>query len=158
MSQTAVMTSIAILKTSLWKFLATILTLVLLANLSLAAQIHQPGRGSPERRAILEAIRSSIETQMNGPVEFVITTIKSDGEWALVIAEPQRPGGAAIDAEETTFAGKSDEMDGLTVYALARKQDGDWSHVTDIVGSMDVAYLAWAEEFGVPGALLGLEQ
>lgn len=139
------------------KTLVASIVMALFATLVMAAEIHEPAKGSAERKAILDAMRPSIEKQMKAPVEFVIQSLKSDGKWALLIAEPQRPGGAAIDPEQTAFAGKSDQMDGLTVTALARMKNGKWRRVTDIVGSMDVAYLAWADEFGAPKSLLGFE-
>ena len=37
-----------------------------------AGDMHTPGRGDPERKAILDAIRPRIETEMHGPVEFVV--------------------------------------------------------------------------------------
>ena len=63
------------------------------SSLAFAAGIHEPAKGSAERKAILDAIRPAIEAQMRGPVEFQINTMLSDGEWAFVGASPQRPGG-----------------------------------------------------------------
>jgi len=122
-----------------------------------AADVHEPPKGSAERKAILDAIRPAIEAQMRGAVEFSINVMLSDGEWAFVGANPQQPGGGEIDPETTAFAGRSDEMDGLTTYALVRFAGGRWNHIDDIVGPMDVAYMSWLEAYQVPKAVIGME-
>jgi hypothetical protein len=140
------------------RFFAIIAFFAALTVSALAAEVHEPAKGSAERKAILDAIRPAIEAQMRGPVEFAVNIMLTDGEWAFVGANPQRPGGGEIDAEQTAFAGKSDIMDGLTTYALARHANGRWHHVDDIVGPTDVAYMAWIELYQVPKAVLGMGQ
>jgi hypothetical protein len=140
------------------RFLATVAFILAAASFALAAELHEPAKGSAERKAILDAIRPAIEAQMRGPVEFQINIMLSDGEWAFVGANPQRPGGSAIDPEKTAFAGKSGIMDGLTTYALARFANGRWSHIDDIIGPTDVAYWSWIEQYQVPKTVLGMDQ
>lgn len=131
--------------------------LVVTATSSFAAEIHEPAKGSAERKAILDAIRPAIEAQMRGPVEFRINVMPSDGEWAFVGANPQRPGGGEINPETTAFAGQSDTMDGLATYALVRFADGRWTHIDDVVGPTDIAYMSWFEQYRVPKAVIGME-
>jgi len=132
--------------------------LALMPALAFAGEVHEPAKGSPERAAILDAIRPAIEAEMRGPVEFKVEVMLTDGDWAYVFANPQRPGGAAIDPEKTAFAGQSDMMDGLTIYALARFAKGRWMHVDDIVGPMDAAQMSWINTYQVPKAVLGMEE
>ena len=139
------------------RLLATIVLVLAAAWTTLAADIHEPAKGSAEREAILDAIRPAIEAEMRGPVEFQINIMLSDGEWAFVGANPQRPGGGEIDPETTAFAGQSDTMDGLTTYALARFANGRWNHIDDIVGPTDVAYMSWLDLYRVPKAVIGME-
>jgi hypothetical protein len=120
-----------------------------------AGEVHEPAKGSPERTAILDAIRPAIEAQMRGPVEFQIETMRTDGDWAFVMANPQSPGGKPIDQEKTAFAGQQDQMDGLTVLALARHVGGRWVHIDDIIGPMDVAQMSWINAYQVPKAVIG---
>jgi hypothetical protein len=140
------------------RFLAAIALAMTMMTAALAGEVHEPAKGSAERKAILDAIRPAIEAQMRTEVEFQINIMLSDGDWAFVAANPQRPGGGEIDPETTAFAGKSDMMDGLTTYALVRFVDGRWNHVDDIVGPMDVAYMSWLEQYQVPKTVLGMEQ
>ena len=137
--------------------LSAALAFTVFAPIALAADVHEPAKGSAERKAILDAIRPAIEAQMRGPVEFSINVMLSDGEWAFVGANPQRPGGGAIDAEATAFTGQSEQMDGLTTYALVRFANGRWNHIDDIVGPTDVAYMSWLEQYQVPKAVIGME-
>jgi hypothetical protein len=140
------------------RFLAVIALLVATTTAAIAGEPHEPAKGSAERKAILDAIRPAIEAQMRTAVEFQINVMLSDGDWAFVGANPQRPGGGEIDPETTAFAGKSDMMDGLTTYALVRFANGRWNHVDDIVGPTDVAYMSWLEQYRGPKAVIGMEQ
>jgi len=139
------------------RFPAALAFLAATMTAALAGELHEPAKGSSERKAILDAIRPAIEAQMRAPVEFQINVMLSDGEWAFVAANPQHPGGGEIDMERTAFAGKSDIIDGLTTYALVRFVGGRWYHVDDIVGPTDVAYMSWLEQYQVPKAVLGME-
>lgn len=124
---------------------------------ALAEAFREPARGSAERSAILETLRPAVEAEMRGPVEFVVTVIRASPNWAFVQAEPQRPGGGAIDPEKTGFAGETDMMDGLTVFALMAFQSGRWNLIDHFVGPTDVAYADWPKRYGVPPAIIGME-
>jgi len=95
---------------------------------------------------------------MRGPVEFNIQAIRTDGDWAFVMADPQRPGGKPIDPETTAFAGQEDEMDGLTVLGLVRFVRGHWVHIDDIIGPMDAAQTAWIKNYQVPETVINGQQ
>jgi hypothetical protein len=136
------------------RLLAAIFIALLSPALAFAGPLHEPAKGSPERAAILDAIRPAIEAQMRGPVQFNVQTMRSDGDWAFVMADPQRPGGKSIDPETTAFAGQEDEMDGLTVLGLARLVKGRWVHIDDIIGPMDAAQTGWIKNYQVPEAVI----
>jgi hypothetical protein len=130
------------------------LLLLLMPALAAAAEVHEPAKGSPERAAILDALRPAIEAQMRGPVQFQIQTMRTDGDWAFVMADPQRPDGKPIDPETTAFAGQEEDMDGLTVLGLARFVKGRWVHIDDIIGPMDAAQESWIKIYQVPEAVI----
>lgn len=140
------------------RLLAAILILLLSPVLALAGPVHEPVKGSPERAAILDAIRPAIEAQMRGPIEFNVQMMRSDGDWAFVMADPWRPGGKPIDPETTAFAGQEDEMDGLTVLGLARFAGGRWVHIDDIIGPMDAAQVGWIRHYQVPDVVINGQQ
>jgi len=122
------------------------------------AQQIRPGgttvpAGSPMRRAILDAVRPPVERTLGGPVEFVVRTLRVQGGWALVIADPQRPGGGRIDARRYFSADDIEVMDGLTVNAIVRLRGGRWRLVDHAIGPGDVWYCDPA--LGAPRSLTG---
>lgn len=105
-----------------------------------------------ERRAILDALRPPIERTLRGPVEFVVRRIGVRDGWALVIADPQRPGGGAIEGSRYFSADDWEVMDGLTVNGVLRFSGGRWRLVDHAVGPTDVWYCGVE---GPPRALTG---
>jgi hypothetical protein len=136
-------------------FLAAMLSVP--GGIALAQTLREPAKGSAERAAILDALRPAVEAEMRGPVEFVVTTLRASPDWAFVQAEPQRPGGGAIDPQETGFAGETDIMDGLTVYALMAFHSGRWNMIDHMVGLTDVGYAVRPQRYGEPPAVIGME-
>ena len=102
-----------------------------------AQQIYSPARGTVERKAILNAIRPMMEARLGAPVEFVVNRMKVYQDWAWVVVEPQRPGGAPID---TKAPGVSiwDDDGGLTTYVLLRQAYGQWNLIDHAIGPTDV--------------------
>jgi len=124
-----------------------IVALALLSAAPVSAQVQ-----GAERRAILDAMRPTIEQRLRGPVEFVVRRIAVRSGWALVIADPQRPGGGRIDGRRI-FGEDYQYMDGLTVNAVLRLSQGRWRLVDHAIGPTDVWYCDPA--LGAPRALTG---
>ena len=97
----------------------------------------QPNPNTAQRAAIMDALRPAIERELGGPIEFVVQRAAVQDGWALVIADPQRPGGGAIPAP-ASYA--EEEHDGLTVNAILRFSGGSWTMVDHAVGPTDVWY------------------
>ena len=97
------------------------------------------GPGSPQRRAILDALRPPVERALGGPVEFVVSRLDVRQGWALVFADPQRPGGGRIDGRRH-FGAEFDNMDGLGISAILRFQNGRWRLVDHAIGATDAWY------------------
>lgn len=106
---------------------------------SAASPTAQPVAGSAQREAILNALRPAVEEALRGPVEFVVSAMRVEDGWALVIAEPQRPGGAPIDAA-AIYPDAWQDMDGLTVTAILRHGGGGdgWTLADHAIGATDV--------------------
>jgi hypothetical protein len=104
-----------------------------------------PAPGSAQRRAILDALRPSIEAQIGPDVEFVVREIRVVGGWAFVAADPQRRGGGKIDGHHYFL--HFDDMGGLSVTALLRYQNRRWNLVEQAIGATDV----WFCDHGPPG-------
>lgn len=112
----------------------------------------QPAPGSAQRAAIMDALRPAIERKLAGPVEFIIQRIAVRDGWALVIADPQRPGGGKINPRRHFPNEVVEFMDGLTVNAILRFSGGGWTLVDHAIGPTDVWYCGME---GPPRALTG---
>lgn len=112
----------------------------------------QPASGSPQRAAIMDALRPAIERKLGGAVEFVVRRAAVQDGWALVIADPQRPGGGRIDPKRHFPNEVIEFMDGLTVNAILRFSGGGWTLVDHAIGPTDVWYCGVE---GPPASLTG---
>ena len=95
--------------------------------------------GSPLRKAILDALRPSVEARLKTSIEFTVQVIRAEGGWAFVMADPRHRGGKAIDGH-AIFGDDFDNMDGLRVDAVLRLKNGKWRVVDQGIGATDVWY------------------
>lgn len=118
--------------------------LALISSLALFAPAAAlaPHRGSvarSERKEILRILRKPVEARLGPPIEFVVTTYRTNPHWAFVQAEPQRAGGKAIDGRRF-YGADWDNMDGLTTTAILHKGAQGWRIVEIRVGATDAWY------------------
>jgi hypothetical protein len=130
---------------------ALVVTLTLMAAGPVVAQVTTPPKGSPERTAILDAIRRSTEAEVGAPVEFVVDDIRVLGEWAFVMLTPQRPGGGKIHYvytryQEAVDSGAFDEQ----VIGLLRETPAGWLVYEYSLGATDVVWSDWGGRYPVP--------
>lgn len=119
-----------------------------------AADIQIPPKGSPLRATILDTVRPMVEAEVGPPVEFVVTTIRVLGEWAFVIAQPQRKGGGQIPYTYTRYQTAVDEgaFDNQVI-ALLRQTPSGWLVYGYSLGATDVPWEEWRTAFPVPPEL-----
>ena len=96
--------------------------------------------GTAQRRAILAALRPPVEARFGPNVEFVVRSIEVRQGWAVVMADPQRRGGARIDPRRYYAAGDLEFMDGITITAALRHRGGRWHPVRHAIGATDIWY------------------
>ena len=108
-----------------------------------------PTAGSAQRAAILDALRPAVEARLGTNVEFVVGRMEVEQGWALVYADPRRRGGGEIDGR-AIYGDGFDDMDGLTVTAILRFQNGRWNLVEHAIGATDVWYCG---QTGAPESL-----
>ena len=126
-----------------------IMLLAALAATPALAAPHTPPAGSAERKAVLDALRPSIETKFGVPVEFVPHHFCVDSGWAVVIADPQRKGGGKVPWQRVMSRDAYDNG-GVEVSAVLRFRNGRWNLVDSAFGATDVWY-----EGLVPASLRG---
>jgi hypothetical protein len=139
--------------------------LIGVASMSMAQQEPRPwGQGadpSPDagqcgvaaggdRAAIMDALRAPVSADLGTAVEFVVKRARICGDWAFVIATPQKPGGEPIDWSQTTVcAGDTSHLAG----GLARKDGMNWSLVDYALCPSDVAWADWPAKHKAPPEL-----
>ena len=72
------------------------------------SQVHEPEKGSAERKAILDALRIPVERDLKQRVVFNADHFKVSGNWAFVSGSPQTPAGGRPDYSATKFAAAVD--------------------------------------------------
>jgi hypothetical protein len=108
----------------------------------LAAATSQPvqsPRERAERVTILNQLRGPLEAKFGGPIEFVVTTFRTNSRWVFVQAEPRRPGGRLIDGRGY-YGADWENMDGLTTTAILQKVGAAWEIKELRVGATDAWY------------------
>lgn len=111
----------------------------LLAALMLASGFTVPPPGSALRKAVLDGLRPAVERRLGPNVEFQVTLLRVQRDWAFVVVDPRRRGGKLIDGRKI-FGEHFDNMDGLRVDAVLRKRGHRWVLVDHAIGATDVWY------------------
>ncbi|HLA63494.1 MAG TPA: SH3 domain-containing protein [Rhodothermales bacterium] len=130
-----------------------VLLALLLAAAPVAAQFTVPAVGSPERTAILDALRPVVAGYANvrTPFVFAVDAIRVSGAHAFVLATPQQNGRTL-----PSLVARCPEADQV-VAALFRRSGGRWSVVDWGTCATDVFYMGWPGLYDVSPALLGFE-
>jgi hypothetical protein len=132
-----------------------IFTLVAVIGISSAAQsAYTPEKGSPERKAILDALRIPVERDLKQKVVFVADNFKVQGSWAFVSGMPQNASGGSPDYSRTKYADavESGAFDN-NFFALLKKTAGRWKVTTYAIGCTDVCYADWWRRHKAPKAI-----
>jgi hypothetical protein len=119
--------------------------MLVLPQLGFAQNWHEPARGTVERAQLMNAIRPVVEWRLGRPVEFVVRQLRASGDHAFAILSPQRPGGGAIDINETPmvrYFGEDayffEEVGGIDVIAFLIREGDQWAVVDHSIGATDV--------------------
>lgn len=127
-------------------------TIIIAAAIATSAQTaYTPRKGSPERKAILDALRIPVEKELKQKIVFATDNFKVQGTWAFVSGTPQTPGGGRPNYRNTVYlsAVESDAFDN-NLFALLRKGGGKWRIVTKAIGCTDVCYADWWRTYKAP--------
>ena len=112
---------------------------------------YTPEKGSPERKAILDALRIPVERDLKQKVVFVAENFNVLGSWAFVSGTPQNANGGSPDYSRTQYADALDSgaFDN-NFFALLRKTAGKWKVTTSAIGCTDVCYADWWRRYRAP--------
>lgn len=137
---------------------ATFLVMALVAGASIAwgqGKAKTPAPGSPERKALMDVLRSSVKKSLAGkPVIFKVQHLKMLDGWAFLFGEPLQPNGKPFDYHGTIY--QRDIDDGAfdsNVYALFRKSGKKWVVKGWTIGATDVGWDGWWDKFKAPRSI-----
>ncbi|HEU4389117.1 MAG TPA: hypothetical protein VFV34_15050 [Blastocatellia bacterium] len=110
-----------------------------------------PKAGSPERKAIADALRVPVEKELGRKVVFKIDQLKVLDGWAFLLGQPQQPDGKRMDYRGTPYqeAKKAGAFDD-GICALLNKKGDAWRVVVYVIGATDVPYVEWDKEYKAP--------
>ena len=139
------------MRRSIW--LALLLAMGIAARAEAQARPYTPARGTPERQAIMDALREPLQREMGKPMIFQVGSLKVLGGWAFAEVIIRKPDGSPFDYSGTPYqeaidAGAFDH----TTFALLQRVNGRWRLVRHAVGPTDVAWLGW-DDTGAPHAV-----
>ena len=131
-----------------------ILLLLAFSSVAAAQSAYTPEKGSPERKAILDALRLPIERDLKQKVVFVADNFKVQGNFAFVSGIPQNSSGGDPDYARTKYADQVDSgaFDN-NFFALLKKTGGKWRVAAYAIGCTDVCYAYWWREHRAPKAI-----
>jgi hypothetical protein len=138
--------------------LATAAVLLVTISSAVFADPVTPPPGSPERKAICDALRVPVIKEFGVKPIFVIRTLNVMDGWAFLAGDLQRENGAPYNAAKLykQRTGEDGFFDGDSVYGLLRKQNGRWKALDCHVGPTDVSFIGWHGQYGAPRRLFGV--
>lgn len=124
---------------------------VVVAWSAAAQSVYTPEKGSPERKAILDALRIPVERDLKQKIVFAADNFNVSGSWAFVSGNPQNTSGGQPDYRNTKYweALDSGAFDN-NFFALLRKTAGKWRVTTYAIGCTDVCYVDWWRRYKAP--------
>lgn len=137
---------------------AFLLSLIAMDTSYAQGAAHTPVAGSSERSEILEAARLPLQQKLGQPVQFVVETLKVDGDWGFLFARMQGESGGDIDYSRTSLAGAAEQGYVSQQFAgLMHRQNDGWVVWAEATGPTDMAWANWAQEFGAPQTIFELD-
>ena len=125
-----------------------------LMSAAVAAQTYEPEKGSPERKAILDALRIPVERDLKQPVVFNADRFTVLKNWAFVSGGPQTPKGGRPDYSNTKYrtAVDSGGFDN-NFFGLLKRTAGKWKAVAVAIGCTDVCFMDWPQKYRAPKSI-----
>ena len=125
---------------------------------SAAQQITLIERGAPDRTAILDVVRASVQRRLGIKIVFQVERLAMFGEWAFAGLRPRTETGGRIDYRRTLYAKNFDpEQDSDTVDVLLRRKDAAWQIVEEAFLPTDVVWEEWQGKYKLPRELFFVE-
>jgi hypothetical protein len=123
------------------------------------ADVYTPQPGTPERKAIMDALRPSFEALFGPPIEFKVSDLRVAAGFAWVSVHPQRPGGRKLSDVDWEKGGGRCEASEPHAQFWMHKQRGrweiGWGTAQGVCATDSIGYLGWV--IGAPPQLVDLD-
>ena len=122
------------------------------------SQVHTPPPGSPERAAIMNALRPRYESLFGAPIQFRVDKLSVAAGFAFVVGHPQRPNGAPIERGAWTRALGTvcyQEPTSVTHEYWMREVDGVWKIGRQNEMCADDSIVDEGDLIGAPAQIIG---
>ncbi len=116
--------------------------------------IYTPPVGSVERVELMNALRHRVRSELGGEATFVVSELRSNGQWAFAVTEPQWRDGRSIRLEHTPLyrSNPDQPIDGLRTEVIWKNDNGRWRVYQYVIGATDVWWLEYCDR--VPRRIL----
>lgn len=115
--------------------------------------VYTPAAGSPERKAIMNALRVPVQRDLHMPVIFVVSSPAHDLRvkqgWAFVVAQFRHSNGDPMGPAFFDHDGMDDSAS-----ALLHRVGGQWRVVAHNTGATDVVWENWGRTYHAPSGLV----
>lgn len=137
------------------KYLLSILLLCAAQVASAQSETETPAPGSPLRVALMDAVRTAVEPELEQHVVFKIDQLKVKNGWAFMRGVPQLPDGGAVDYKKTKYQAAIREgmFDNNICALIHKKTNGEWWVVEFKLGSTDVPWVTWPAQYKAPKSI-----
>ncbi len=137
------------------KLALTLLCALSVSVSALAQSAHTPAPGTPERAAIMDALRVPAKKDLGMTVIFKVDRLRVAGDWAYARVAPTKPNGDAIDFSKTKFREQmeADMFDPLGE-ALLHRENNEWKMLEWVFGGTDSQSSGWSSTYRFPKSLL----
>lgn len=116
--------------------------------------LHTPEKGSPERKAILDALRIPVERDLKQKIVFNAEHFNVSGNWAFLGGDPQSASGGRPNYRGTRYQSAIDaDVFDNNFFAILKKASGKWKVVTYAIGCTDVCYADWWRRYKAPKSI-----
>lgn len=130
------------------------LGLLLFTAVALCQKAYTPKVGSPERKAIMDALRVPIQKTLKKKVVFKANHFKVLNGWAFVYGEPLQQNGKPMDYKGTQYQEAIDlDMFDSNFCGLLKKQGKKWIVKDWRLGMTDVGWEPWSKQYGAPRSI-----
>ena len=136
------------------RFWPSLAAALILAGVTIATAQgpYEPPKGSPERKAILDALRVPVERALKQKIVFVADNFQVQGNWAFVSGRPTTQSGDSPNLKGTAWEDQEDMFDN-NFFGLLKKNGSKWKVVAHALGCTDVCYADWWSRYKAPKAI-----